>query len=866
MAYRKLSWLFLIIIACSLAGCGGGGSGGGGGASTPPEAGFSNTFTGNIDPDGDGTAFIDYTLTHSGQNEVDITIEFSTDNGVTYSTCTEDTSDKINGANNTSEGITDLLAGPDGIAHVFAWDTDAAGDLPNQNLNWLLVRITVTNGESAVSSYLTLTNDSSDSTAPSLSGVAATAVQGPSNDQIIIYFDEPVQATDAENEALYSFEHPVGTSLSLPAAIAFDYDEINRRTIITLDESGSPNLQYGDALQVTVSNIRDLVGNTVQTGSGDEVSSAVIGDGANTPTDQPDLILAYYIGTGSPSAGDILYLRFNEEMAIVAGSTFDNNDVDFYDSGDTIGTSSPITVSLYDAYTLQVTLGTGVDITPTDSRINFPAVNDAITDLAGNKPYFSGSPSRSDYKEVIYQDTSAPVIDLLTLNEVPSILNGTGDAGGYLLVPRTGFDISMEYRDVGGAEVDTNEIEIYNSVDVTVSGVTVTAGTNLEPYLTQSSADSDGAVYTVPTTMNFTDGTNTVTARVQDLLGNASAVASFEFQVTAVSTSYQPFETTTNASQVWNLIFTRDLYTISATGTTSISVTASEVANGTADFEEDLLLFGLASNSPIAVTGTAYNSNEFIRQEIIDAIKTELSDTIFPGVNITFTETNQGALSAAQIEYNSFTHSQLAIGGDSDVGALGVAFVDRGNANQDNDVLYNGSAVYNPGLHLGIFTTRLYKFEVNGSSYGSFRQAFDSFIPGRGTPVGEGANDLSILMDLAGTGASVTGSNATRRDKISTAITKLARFIAVVSAHEMGHSMGLSVNGTMPNGLYGGDATNFPGSDSNHINLSSFPALFSIPAVNIMIPATNFWLTNASGTRFNNLNMSFLKEKTYYNR
>ncbi|MFH2000085.1 MAG: hypothetical protein ABIK28_10405, partial [Planctomycetota bacterium] len=402
----------------------------------------------------------------------------------------------------------------------------------------------------------------------------------------------------------------------------------------------------------------------------------------------------------------------------------------------------------------------------------------------------------------------------------------------------------------------------------TNNGGTIPANTNLVPYLTLNSADSDEASFTVPSGMEFPDGNNQLSARVKDTLGNTSSLVSFSFDVTAVSDGYRPFETVVNASQVWNLVFTRDLYTLTASGTTSISVTAQQLANGTADFDEDMILYGLACSTPIAVSGTAYDSNQFVKAQLIAAIKTELNTNIFPGVNITFTEIDQGAIpgNGAQVDYNSFSHSQLAIGGDSDVGALGVAFVDRGNANQDNDVLYNGASPYNPGLHLGIFTTRLFKFEVNGSSYGSFRQAFDTFIPGRGTPVGLGSNDASILMDLAGTGPAVSGGAATRRDKIEVAITKLARFIAVVSSHEMGHSMGLSVNNAMPNGLYGGDSTNFPGSDSNHLNLSSFPALFSIPAVNIMIPATNFWLTNATGTRFNMLNMAYLREKTYYNR
>jgi hypothetical protein len=31
-----------------------------------------------------------------------------------------------------------------------------------------------------------------------------------------------------------------------------------------------------------------------------------------------------------------------------------------------------------------------------------------------------------------------------------------------------------------------------------------------------------------------------------------------------------------------------------------------------------------------------------------------------------------------------------------------------------------------------------------------------------------------------------------------------------------------------------------------------------------MVPATNFWMATATGTRFNKLNMAFLKETVFY--
>jgi hypothetical protein len=191
--------------------------------------------------------------------------------------------------------------------------------------------------------------------------------------------------------------------------------------------------------------------------------------------------------------------------------------------------------------------------------------------------------------------------------------------------------------------------------------------------------------------------------------------------------------------------------------------------------------------------------------------------------------------------------------------------VDRCNKNQDNNKLYKGSSPYNPGTNLGIFTTRIFIYEVNGSSYGLFRLTYDPFIPGRGIPVGTDADDEDILMDIAGSGPPVSGDAALRRDGILNGVQRLARFIAVVCAHEMGHSMGAAVNGAMPAGHYGGDHLNFPGSTANHICLASFTDLFTSPNVNIMTPSTNFTYANAVGTRFNRLIQAYFREEVFYN-
>lgn len=868
MSYKLFALASVFLSVFMFTGCGGGGSGSESTQTLNPNV--SVTFvdlTGNIDPDGDGTVLITFSLDSNLPTKVSVEIQFSEDNGETYKNCTEDSSPTLGGSDNPTEGLTQLSANPGGSEHVFAWDSDGAGDLPDQNLNWLLVRIMVLGGGNTVSGYLTLLNQESDSTAPTLSGLIAEAVTGPSNDEITITFSEPVSESEAEDPANFTLQNPAGTPMTIPNGSTISYDSYTQKTSLILDGAGTANLQFGLDCIVTADQIHDLAGNEIEEGLGDEISVSVGGDGANLPGDQPSLELVYFNGVGGPQSGETLCMRFDEAMALNISYVFDNDDVDFWDGGDTIGSNSPIGVSLVDPYIVEITLGDNPQFTPNNSRIAVPDINDVITDLAGNVPFLPASPDYSDYIVVINFDESDPIMDQITLNDIPDILNGKGPAIGTLLVPRAEFEIDLHYHDVGAAGVDPESVEVFNDRAVTFEGSPLAGGTDLKPYLQVVTGDSGHSSLTVPNTLIFPIGFNTLQGRVSDLMGNTSDYMEITFKVNQPTNLQRPFETVVNPSQVWSLHFGRDLYTISISGTTYITVTATMVPNVRADFKDDLLLFGLNCASPIPVTGTIYDSNEFMRQEVIAAALDQLTNDVYSGANITFTDTNLGVLPGnnPQVPYNNFGHSIISVGGDSDIGALGVAFIDRANQNQDNDNLYNGSVPYNPGANLGVLTTRIFKYEVNASPFGFFRLTFDTFIPGRGVPVGEGAEDEAILMDIAGTGPAVSGPAAVRRDAVIAAIVRLGRFIAVLGGHEMGHSMGLSGNGAMPNGLYGGDAAHFPGSTSSHIDLTTFTNLFLLPAVNIMRPSTNFWYTNATGTRFNRLNLAYVREKVFYN-
>jgi hypothetical protein len=89
----------------------------------------------------------------------------------------------------------------------------------------------------------------------------------------------------------------------------------------------------------------------------------------------------------------------------------------------------------------------------------------------------------------------------------------------------------------------------------------------------------------------------------------------------------------------------------------------------------------------------------------------------------------------------------------------------------------------------------------------------------------------------------------------------MAGLIAVTVAHETGHSMGLVQDGPMPNGLYGNDP-NFPGSTKGHIECSA--QLFPSASQEVMAPAISFEATASPFTGFNQLELSYLRERVFY--
>ena len=146
---------------------------------------------------------------------------------------------------------------------------------------------------------------STDATAPAASTIAATAVEGASNDLIVVTFDDDMIGAEVEDLANWTLESPVGTSFD-PTGATIAYDAMTRQAQITLTAGANDrNLETGDAIAATFTTMRDVAGNvvTATTIGSDAVNGTVDGD-----VSSPALLSIV------PGAGNTAVLTFTEEV------------------------------------------------------------------------------------------------------------------------------------------------------------------------------------------------------------------------------------------------------------------------------------------------------------------------------------------------------------------------------------------------------------------------------------------------------------------------------------------------------------------------------------------------------------------------
>jgi len=436
-----------------------------------------------------------------------------------------------------------------------------------------------------------------------------------------------------------------------------------------------------------------------------------------------------------------------------------------------------------------------------------------------------------------------PVIDSITVGAIPDSMNGSTpyeDASDQLIpftlrVPLHGFSLAVETDPgPGGAAVSGATLEVVADRDLAGAA----AGTDLGPLF---SGTASRRTWLVASSHALPIGPITFSARVQDIHGNISAWQSITLDGHPGSAGNLPFDWLDR----WWLDFDSDQFAISSSGTSTIAVTATAGANGTPDHIEDLRIVGLQSVDPLPECA-AFDSNGRVRgwveEEVCGRLR-ELFGADFDGTvpgfapNIDFSFTQPG------------TTSSIRIGGDDiEPGyTLGRAAFDHRNA----------VANVNRGGNLGVFTTNMIQFYVN--SY-LFRQRFQLLMPGLGVPVGEDAWDVIVLapgFDRSAPGNPILANY--RYDSIWYSIEAWGRSVAVITAHEIGHSIGLCSGGAPPAGLFGGlTSATFSGPYTTMFHLDT-------PGNNLMASALSFttsMVQGPSGYRFNELNEAYLRQWT----
>jgi hypothetical protein len=404
----------------------------------------------------------------------------------------------------------------------------------------------------------------------------------------------------------------------------------------------------------------------------------------------------------------------------------------------------------------------------------------------------------------------------LTVNAIPVFMNGSvpyrsnndtpGDPSDdydrpfTLLLPDRGFSVDVTFRELDGAPVKKDALTLTS--DCALGGGAVAAGANLAGRLVYDQGPSLHAYrasWTVADADAFPAPRCTLTLAGEDAQGRRFTSA-VPFQVTPLTAQDEPF----SAPYQWLLRFDMDLYTV--TGSTDargmVQLEATPGADGEPDFLQELRLLGVqgSESAPGAKTVAANGFTganavylALVEAEIMreirllyhmapdgsarDGIAFELHATGWPG-----------APDPAQFKEDG-DFSMIRLGGELP-GYFGMSMLSYFAQRKIDDTAWD----------LGIGTVAITR-ALFGTTVLS--EAFADIKPGVGAPAGEHPLDATVLSGTFDRWApGNTGEANARWD----ALHRIARFlgmaIGAVTAHEMGHAMGLVPDGVPPEGLF----------------------------------------------------------------
>jgi hypothetical protein len=427
---------------------------------------------------------------------------------------------------------------------------------------------------------------------------------------------------------------------------------------------------------------------------------------------------------------------------------------------------------------------------------------------------------------------------VLTLDQIPDYLNGTlpftsdngtsdpsddYDSDFHLLVPDAGFSVDISLLAGSGLELDGSTLQI--SADRAIGDGAIPAGTNLADKVSFERGEVDRVprgVWTVAAADRFPAGMITLTASARDA-GGTDHTQSITFEVTQLTTEIDPFD----RPMVWLFRFDMDLYTVVPNPATS-GVSASPGADGLPDFAQELAAIGAQGSESAAGAATVrgrgvVGANAIYERWVIAEIITEVrryygiapDGTPRDGITMDIYATGDpGAPDPASFDVDG-AFSMMRFGGSL-----------ANNFGRSRFSIHNQGRVDDTSADLGVGTSRIIDPLI------SIPVVADQFFvihpeATNGVRVGEHPLDATVLADEFDRYDPANSPEANQRyDDLALIARQLGMAIAAVTAHEMGHAMGLVPNGPPPFGYFGGRGDvsfiNPEHTDSHHVD---FPFL-----------------------------------------
>jgi len=388
----------------------------------------------------------------------------------------------------------------------------------------------------------------------------------------------------------------------------------------------------------------------------------------------------------------------------------------------------------------------------------------------------------------------------LTVDEIPRLLNGSvpldrglGPEPFVLSVPREGFTV---------------DVSVLASPDDPVTDLSLTVAPLGD--VTDRVRFEHGAVRIGQWRVDEPLPLGPATFRLAGRTGSAAFSSELTVQVVELTPERDPFD----RPMVWLFLSDVDLFT--TTRQADGALLSEPFPNGRADLIEELALIG--------AQGADAEMNQIYLDWIRELVRREVYRTY--GIAPDGTALDDIPLRVVwQDEPGAPDRADFAADGDVSLMRFGGTF--DGFVGFSGISPWNESRTDDSGIERGVASAGLIGIL---SSTPIVSTVFAPITPGTGTPVGEDPLDAAALDPGFDRWALDAAPALLERHETLRSIARyIALVLASVTAHEMGHAMGLMPNGVPPNGFFG-DVSDVPFVNPERTN----PWHADLPGLNLM--------------------------------